>query len=33
MNVWKWDKKEPQIKFSLKDKLSVFKLGVHESDR
>lgn len=33
MQVWKWDKKEPILRFSMRDKLKVFKIGVHESAR
>jgi hypothetical protein len=27
MSVWRWDKKEPVLRFPIKDQLSVFKVS------
>ena len=27
MNVWKWDKKEPVLRFPLKDQVTVFRIS------
>jgi hypothetical protein len=32
MNVWRWDKKEPILRFPVKDQLSVFKVSKNSAD-
>ena len=31
MNVWRWDKKEPVLRFPVKDKINVFKIAAQDS--
>ena len=31
MNVWRWDKKEPVLRFPVKDKINVFKIATQDS--